>query len=81
MTKAELIDLMTAKILDGGRRTTAEFVRDLITEMINSYLNSDDGAASDLIMNGKDIILTDKDDNTTKYRVCIRSGSWSFDPV
>ncbi|MCE3278039.1 MAG: hypothetical protein K0S44_230 [Bacteroidetes bacterium] len=41
--KATLITLMTAKIISGGRQTTAQYVRDLATDMINSYLNVVDG--------------------------------------
>lgn len=42
MTNAELIDLMTANILSGGKRTTALKVRELVTAIVGSFQNTGD---------------------------------------
>jgi hypothetical protein len=47
-TRSQLLTLLGQKILDGGRRTTAAFVRVFETEAIDSYVNKTD----DLDING-----------------------------
>jgi hypothetical protein len=42
-TVAEIAGFITEKILTGGRRTTAEFVRYVLNAMKDSYLNLKDG--------------------------------------
>lgn len=43
MTLEQLINEVTAKILSGGKRTTAVNVRALLTDILESYPNNDDG--------------------------------------
>lgn len=42
MTRSELINAVIDKILSGGRRTTAANVRSLVTDLLNSYISSED---------------------------------------
>lgn len=42
MTRAQLLTLLTQKILTGGKRTTAQFIRDFETDAIASYINKTD---------------------------------------
>jgi hypothetical protein len=56
MTREEIDDLITEKILSGGRRTKAEFVREVLTAILDSIVNSEDGAVGPVKLNAGMVI-------------------------
>lgn len=51
MNKTQLQELVDDKILTGGRRTTAQKVRDVLNAFINSFINNEDGATTAVKIN------------------------------
>jgi len=62
-TVAEIATLIANKILSGGRRTTAQFVRDVMTPINNSFLNLKDGGNVIESLAGYSTTLTPTDPN------------------
>lgn len=61
-TVLEIANLIATKILSGGRRTTAQYVRDLMTAFKDSYLNLRDGGLNVEALTGYKTLLTPTDD-------------------
>lgn len=74
---SEIIDLIVDKILTGGRRTSAQNVREVLTETANSYLNVKDGGnvIEQLAGYATDLTPTDNKHLATKKYVDENGGS------
>lgn len=74
-TVSQILNLITEKILSGGRRTTAVNTREVLNEIASSYYNKEDSPALDNILENGDGTKYLSDDGTYKT-VVSGGGTW-----
>jgi hypothetical protein len=58
-SRAAIITDITGKVLTGGRRTKAKSVREILTDIVNSFANYTDGSVSASKVNAGQVIDED----------------------